>query len=115
LAKKDKKEYDATKYKVEEVIETISERPNSHWGKFVVRARMEDKPSTIDIRHIRMNGERLVGKGISLTDSECDTVVNALVKKGYGDAEVIKEELERRASVYGLEEEEGPLRIHVNY
>ena len=114
IMKKSKGEYDPTRYTVEEVIETLSERPNSNWGKFVVKARMDDNPSTIDIRHIRMNGERLVGKGISLTDSECDTMVDALVRKGYGNPKVMKDEIERRSSIYGFDDDDGILHIHVN-
>jgi hypothetical protein len=94
------------KYKVEEVIETLSGAKDKDWGKFIIRARYDDKPSTIDIRKMKFGEETVVGRGISLTDDECDTMVNSLAKKGYGSAEVFEEEIKRRKKMYGFSDKE---------
>ena len=96
--------YNASKYKVEEIIETLSEGYND-WGKFVVKARYDDKPSTIDIRRIKFGEETIMGKGISLSDPECDKVVDSLAKRGYGTTEVLEDEIKRRKKMYGFSEE----------
>ena len=113
---KKKQAYDPTRYKIEDMWETISERPNSNWGKFLFRGRFDDNPSTVDIRNVKIGGERIVGKGISLTDEETDTVVNALVKRGYGSIEVFDEEKKRRRKLYGFDDDEGEgdaLRLNI--
>lgn len=114
--KKHKKdEYDPSRYSIEEVIETISETPNSNWGKFLVRGRMDDNPSTIDIRHLRLGGKQIIGKGISLNDSECDVLTNALVKRGYGSIDVFDAEKKKRRKMFGFDDgDDGMLRVEVN-
>ena len=96
--------YDASKYKIEEIIETLSEAKNNDWGKFIVKARFEDNPSTIDIRRMKFGETTITGKGISLTDSECDKVVESLAKRGYGTTEVLEDEIKRRKKMYGFSE-----------
>ena len=98
--------YDASKYKVEEIIETISEGKNNDWGKFIIKARFEDNPSTIDIRRMKFGEETVVGKGISLTDGECDKVVNSLAQRGYGSSEVFEKEIKRRKKMYGFSDDD---------
>ena len=121
MAKKDKKkkkdDYDPNRYAIEEVIETISESPNSNWGKFLVKGRMDDSPSTIDIRHLRLGSKQIVGKGISLTDAECDTLTNALVKRGYGSVDVFDQEKRHRRQQFGFDdtpEDDGMYRVEVD-
>lgn len=96
-----KKDYDPSRYKVEEIIENISESNSSNWGKFIIRASFDDKPSTIDIRNMKMGEEPIIGKGISLSDEEVDTVVNTLISKGYGNIDILQEEIKRRQKVFG--------------
>lgn len=110
MAKK-KKDYDPERYQIEEFIETISESKDSNWGKFVVKARMDDNPSTIDIRHIKVGDKPFIGKGISLSDLECDEVVDCLVKRGYGRTKVLEEELDNRKSLYGFKESKKHLTL----
>ena len=100
---KKREAYDASKYVVEEVIETLSEGTTNDWGKFIIRARFEDKPSTIDIRRMKFGDTTIVGKGISLDNNECDKVVNSLAKRGYGSTEVFEEEIARRRKMYGFD------------
>jgi hypothetical protein len=95
-----KKDYD--RYTIEEIIDTISESEKANWGKFLLRASMDDKPSTIDIRHIGIdkNNKYIIGKGISLNNKEADKLTNSLVTNGYGDTDVIEEAIKKRKSVY---------------
>jgi DNA-binding PadR family transcriptional regulator len=46
-----------------------------------------------------------MGKGISLSDPECDKVVDSLAKRGYGTTEVLEDEIKRRRKMYGFSEE----------
>lgn len=96
-----KRDYDPSRYQVEEIIENISESSNSNWGKFIIRASFDDKPSTIDIRNMKVGDDQIIGKGISLTDEEVDRVVNTLVSRGYGSIDTMKEEIDRRNKIFG--------------
>lgn len=96
-----KKNYDPSRYQVEEIIENISESANSNWGKFIIRASFDDKPSTVDIRNMKVGDEPIIGKGISLTDEEVDKVVDVLVSRGYGSVDTMKTEIERRNKIFG--------------
>ena len=82
MAKKDKGTFE---YKIEKVLGNISESKSSTWGKFVVRARLKDNPSTVDIRNLKVNedGEFTIGKGVSLSNEDTDRLANLLVKLGY--------------------------------
>lgn len=113
MSKKKKKDYDNTRYTVEEVIDTLSEG-KCGWGKRIVRGYMDDNPSTIDVRYLKIDeedGSYRPGKGISLSDEDCDGVVNALVRRGFGSSDVLSSELERRERVYG--KTSGKLRLDV--
>lgn len=99
------KDYDPSRYKVEEMWGTVSESKNSNWGKYVFKGRFDDNPSTIDIRFLKRMGDGddfIAGKGISLTDEEVDSVVNTLVQRGYGSVSVFNEEKRRRKKLYGF-------------
>lgn len=99
---KKKKDYDPERYKIVEMIDTISEAENSNWGKFIVKASMDDKPATIDIRNIKLGDKKIIGKGVSLTDAETDAMVNALISRGYGSPKVLEKEMKRRKKMYGF-------------
>ena len=99
---------DYSNYLIEELLGNISKaEKETGWDKYVVRARFVDKPSTIDIRRIKVNENEEVtsiGKGIALTNEEADTTVDILVKLGYGTNEVLENEITRRKALYGLDE-----------
>lgn len=96
-----RKPYDPSRFKVEEVIDNISESANSNWGKFLIRASFDDGPANINIRSMKMDEEPVIGKGISLTDEEVDTMVDKLVDIGFGSIDVLQSAINKRKSQYG--------------
>ena len=82
-----KKEF---KSEVIERIDTLKETNN--YSKEVIRMIWGDNPITIDIRVVNKSNN-FIGKGISLTDEECDKLVDILLDRGYGSVEKIKEVL----------------------
>lgn len=103
-----KKKKDYTLYNIEEIIGTISERTNSDWGKFLCKASYDDKPSTIDIRNLKVNtdGSFGLGKGIALSDAEVDSLTDLLVENGYGSSKKLNKAIQDRKKMYGFEEED---------
>ena len=104
-----KKKWDAERYQIEEVVDTISERSNSNWGKFIIRARMDDHPSTVDLRNLALDSEGKVskiGKGISLSAEEADRLTDLLCEHGYGNEEKIRKSLKKRKEMYGFSEKD---------
>lgn len=77
-----------------EVIEHISDLKeyNSNYSKSILRMIWGDNPITMDIRMVNKD-KNFVGKGISLTDEECDKLVDILLDRGYGSIDKIKEVL----------------------
>ena len=76
-----------------EVIEHIAVlKESDKYSKEVVRMRWFDNPVTVDIRVVNKSNN-FIGKGISLTDEECDKLVDILLDRGYGSVEKIKEVL----------------------
>lgn len=82
-----KKEF---KSEVIERIDTLKETNN--YSKEVLRMIWGDNPVTVDIRVVNKSNN-FIGKGISLTDEECDKLVDILLDRGYGSIEKIKEVL----------------------
>lgn len=83
-----KKEF---KSEVVEHVATLKETNN--YKKEVIRMIWgEDNPITMDIRMVNKTND-FVGKGISLSDEECDMLVDVLLDRGYGSIEKIKEVL----------------------
>lgn len=82
-----KKEF---KHEVIERIDTLKESNN--YSKEVLRMIWGDNPVTIDIRMVNKTND-FIGKGISLSDEECDKLVDILLDRGYGSIEKIKEVL----------------------
>ena len=99
---KRKRNWEDSRYNIEKVLTTLSQNENSKWGKFVVKAAMDDSPSTLDIRHLgeKEDGTFIIGKGISLNDTEADRLTESLVDNGYGDLDVLEASCKRRRSVY---------------
>lgn len=76
-----------------EVIEHIAVlKESDKYSKEVVRMRWFDNPITMDIRMVNKTND-FIGKGISLSDEECDMLVDILLDRGYGSIEKIKEVL----------------------
>jgi hypothetical protein len=96
------KNKDYSRYSIEETICTLSQSEKSKWGKFVVKASMDDSPATLDIRHLcqKDDGTYIIGKGISLNDTEADALTESLVDNGYGNLDKLEESCKRRRSIY---------------
>ena len=76
-----------------EVIEHIAVlKESDKYSKEVVRMRWFDNPITMDIRMVNKTND-FIGKGVSLSDEECDMLVDILLDRGYGSIEKIKEVL----------------------
>lgn len=86
MAKKDKE----FKSEVIERVATLKEGNN--YSKEVLRMIWGDNPITMDIRMVNKTND-FIGKGISLSDEECDMLVDILLDRGYGSIEKIKETL----------------------
>jgi hypothetical protein len=68
VAKVKKKEaYDASRYKIEEIIETLSEGKNNDWGKFIVKAIIENADNTGNIIDKRIIDVKRSDSGEDLT------------------------------------------------
>ena len=85
-----KKEF---KSEVIERIDTLKE--NNGYTKEVLRMIWGDNPITIDIRMVNKSND-FIGKGVSLSDAECEKLVDILLDRGYGSIEKIKEVLVKR-------------------
>lgn len=81
------------KHEIIEHIENLKEY-NLNYTKSVLRMIWGDNPISMDIRMVN-NDKQFVGKGISLSDDECDKLVDILLDRGYGSIEKIKEVLVR--------------------
>jgi hypothetical protein len=101
MAKK-KKEKDYSRYKIDQIIEGLSKSQRSDWGKYLLRASMDDSPSTIDIRYLALHddGTYNVGKGISLTDEEADKLTDSLITNGFGNIVTLAREYKHRKETY---------------
>ena len=76
-----------------EVVEHIAIlKEGERYQKEVLRMIWNDNPITVDIRSVDKNNN-FVGKGISLSDEECDNLVDILLDRGYGSIDKIKEVL----------------------
>ena len=79
-----------------EVIERIDVlKENNGYTKEVLRMIWGDNPITIDIRMVNKSND-FIGKGVSLSDAECEKLVDILLDRGYGSMEKIKEVLVKR-------------------
>ena len=85
-----KKEF---KSEVIERIDTLKE--TNGYTKEVLRMIWGDNPITMDIRMVNKTND-FIGKGVSLSDEECEKLVDILLDRGYGSIEKIKEVLVKR-------------------
>ena len=76
-----------------EVIEKVATlKEGNSYSKEVLRMIWGDNPITMDIRMVNKTND-FIGKGISLSDEECDMLVDVLLDRGYGSIDKIKEVL----------------------
>lgn len=76
-----------------EVIERVATlKEGNSYSKEVLRMIWGDNPITMDIRMVNKTND-FIGKGVSLSDEECDMLVDILLDRGYGSIEKIKEVL----------------------
>ena len=76
-----------------EVIERVATlKETNSYSKEVLRMIWGDNPVTMDIRMVNKTND-FIGKGISLSDDECDKLVDILLDRGYGSIDKIKEVL----------------------
>lgn len=76
-----------------EVIERVTTlKETNGYTKEVIRMIWGDNPITMDIRMVNKTND-FIGKGISLSDEECDKLVDILLDRGYGSIDKIKEVL----------------------
>ena len=76
-----------------EIVEHIAVlKESERYQKEVLRMIWNDNPVTVDIRSVDKQNN-FVGKGISLSDEECDKLVDILLDRGYGSVDKIKEVL----------------------
>ena len=79
-----------------EVIERVTTlKETNNYSKEVLRMIWGDNPITMDIRMVNKSND-FIGKGISLSDDECEKLVDILLDKGYGSIDKIKEVLVKR-------------------
>ena len=80
-----------------EVIERIDVlKETNNYSKEVLRMIWgENNPITMDIRMVNKTNN-FIGKGISLSEEECEKLVDILLDRGYGSIEKIKEVLVKR-------------------
>lgn len=82
-----------------ELVEHITDltQYNNYYTKSVIKVIWNDNPITTDIR--LMNKEKdFIGKGISLSEEECEKLVNILIQQGYGSTEEMKKAIVREMS-----------------
>lgn len=95
-----KRNWDDTKYEINEILGVASEDAGLHsdWCKAVLQTLMDDEEG-IDIRRFNA-GSNMLGKGIRLTVQEAHNVADILISNGYGSMTVIEEEYNKRKSLY---------------
>lgn len=85
-------------YSIEEFISPIKES-KSNWTKSIARIKWGDNPTTVDIRNMNIQDERM-GKGISLSDEEANLLAELLVENDFGRIEELEKALTRRKQLY---------------
>lgn len=99
-----KKNFDPDRFRVDEMIGSISESSKSSWGKYVFRGAMDDNPSSVQIRNMDFEKPR-IGKGISLSDKEVDDLTDLLVESGYGNSNKLEKAVKKRKKMYGFSDD----------
>ena len=89
-------------YEIKEWLGVVKESKNSNWCKYVYKVAYNDRPAGIDVRNIQFkeDGSNMFGKGITLTDEECDNMVDILLNHGYGSTTAIEEALNKRNMIF---------------
>ncbi len=92
-------------YDIKEWMGVVKESKNSNWCKYVYKVTYNERPASIDVRNVKFNedGTMMFGKGISLTDEECDNMMDILLDNDYGSTTAIERALQRRNQIFGNE------------
>jgi len=95
---------------IKEWLGVVKESKNSNWCKCVYKVAYNDKPTCIDIRNIQYkeDGSYMFGKGISLSDEDCDNLVDILMDNGYGSVTAMESALKKRNQIFSNEAFEDP-------
>lgn len=96
------------KFKVIEHYGVIDEKNNSNWGICFNKISWNDKEPVYDIRKFDMETFDLdnqsdikMAKGISFYSEEgLNLLVHLLIDQGFGDIDKLREELNKRESIY---------------
>lgn len=82
-----------------ELVEHITDltQYNNDYTKSVIKVIWNDNPITTDIRLMNKDKD-FIGKGISLSEEECEKLVNILIQQGYGSTEEMKKAIVREMS-----------------
>ena len=83
------------KYEITEFIGALKESDSHDWVKAITRISWNYGPSNLDIRNINM-AQNILGKGISITDEEAETLTNILLDEGFGSVEKLQEALNKK-------------------
>lgn len=92
-------------YEIEEFVGSLKESDKHDWVKAVAKISWNGNPATNDIRNINPADNR-IGKGISLSNEETDTLVDILLEKDYGSLEVLEEAVKRKKARFTIYKEE---------
>jgi len=93
--KKNKKPNEDFKFSIEEVLGVIKESTKHDWCKAITKITWGDNPTTLDIRNINMNNNR-IGKGISLSDEETNNLIDILLECDYGSLESLEKAINKK-------------------
>jgi hypothetical protein len=95
-------------FKIIEHYGMIDEKNNSNWGICINKISWMGKEPVYDIRKFDMESFDLdnpqnikMGKGISFYSEEgLNSLVHLLLEQGFGDTDKLKEEIEKRESIF---------------
>lgn len=100
-------------YEMIEFLGSIKESPSSDWSKSVARISWNGNPSTIDIRNMNL-GKDIMGKGISLSDEEADSLVDLLLSEDYGSIEMIESALNKKKCRFTYSDDDSNICIRTD-
>jgi hypothetical protein len=89
-------------YDIKEVIGIIKESDSHDWCKVIARIQWGDNPTSIDIRNLNMNHNK-VGKGISLSNEEVERLIEILLENDYADIQTLRKAIEKKVNRFNLE------------
>jgi len=94
-SKKRKKPNEDFKFTIEEVLGVIKESSKHDWCKAIAKITWDSNPTTLDVRNINMSNNR-IGKGISLSDDEANSLIDILLECDYGTLEALEKAIDKK-------------------